>query len=86
MKKRCRRLVSALLTLAMLLSLLPAAALAAGETGTASDLFISEYVEGSSTNKALEIYNGTGATVDLSQYTLCMVNFGGSGKPEMMHR
>ncbi len=82
MKKRCRRLVSALLTLAMLLSLLPAAALAAGETGTASDLFISEYVEGSSTNKALEIYNGTGATVDLSQYTLCMVNFGGSGKPE----
>ena len=81
MKKRCRRLVSALLTLAMLLSLLPAAALAAGETGTASDLFISEYVEGSGTNKALEIYNGTGATVDLSQYTLCMVNFGGSGKP-----
>ena len=81
MKKRCRRLVSALLTLAMLLSLLPAAALAAGETGTASDLFISEYVEGSSTNKALEIYNGTGATVDLSQYTLCMVDFGGSGKP-----
>ncbi len=34
----------------------------------ATELFISEYVEGSSNNKALEIYNGTGATVDLSEY------------------
>lgn len=32
----------------------------------ASDLFFSEYVEGSSNNKALEIYNGTGAPVDLA--------------------
>lgn len=31
-----------------------------------SDLLISEYVEGSSFNKALEIYNGTGAAVDLA--------------------
>ncbi len=31
-----------------------------------SDLFFSEYIEGSSNNKALEIYNGTGAPVDLS--------------------
>jgi predicted extracellular nuclease len=31
----------------------------------ASDLFFSEYVEGSSNNKALEIYNGTSAPVDL---------------------
>lgn len=37
---------------------------------TASDLFISEYVEGSSNNKALEIANFTGAAVDLSIYTL----------------
>ena len=29
------------------------------------DLFISEYIEGSSYNKALEIYNGTGSAVDL---------------------
>jgi hypothetical protein len=36
----------------------------------ASDLFISEYVEGSSNNKYIEIYNGTGATVDLSDYEL----------------
>jgi predicted extracellular nuclease len=31
-----------------------------------SDLFISEYVEGSSNNKALEFYNGTNAAIDLS--------------------
>jgi predicted extracellular nuclease len=31
-----------------------------------TDLFISEYVEGSSNNKALEFYNGTGAPVDLA--------------------
>ncbi|WP_099156638.1 5'-nucleotidase C-terminal domain-containing protein [Virgibacillus ndiopensis] len=36
----------------------------------AEDLFISEYVEGSSYNKAIEIYNGTGDSVDLSNYTL----------------
>ena len=31
-----------------------------------SDLFVSEYIEGSSNNKAIEIYNGTGAAVDLA--------------------
>ncbi|WP_444929856.1 ExeM/NucH family extracellular endonuclease [Microbulbifer sp. SSSA002] len=36
----------------------------------ASDLIISEYIEGSSNNKALEIYNGTGAAVDLSDYSI----------------
>lgn len=37
---------------------------------TSTDLFISEYVEGSSYNKYIEIYNGTGQTVDLSTYVL----------------
>lgn len=31
-----------------------------------SDLFFSEYIEGSSNNKALEIYNNTGSAIDLS--------------------
>ncbi|PKO04796.1 MAG: endonuclease/exonuclease/phosphatase [Chloroflexi bacterium HGW-Chloroflexi-3] len=31
-----------------------------------AELFFSEYLEGSSNNKALEIYNGTGAAVDLA--------------------
>ena len=33
-----------------------------------ADLFISEYVEGSGNNKALEIYNPTSSTIDLSDY------------------
>jgi predicted extracellular nuclease len=33
---------------------------------TPTDLFFSEYVEGSGNNKALEIYNGTGSPVDLA--------------------
>lgn len=36
----------------------------------ASDLFISEYIEGSSNNKAIEIFNGTDSAVDLSHYSL----------------
>ncbi|MFZ9970249.1 MAG: lamin tail domain-containing protein [Bacteroidia bacterium] len=35
-----------------------------------SELFISEYVEGSRNNKALEIYNPTESPVDLSQYRI----------------
>ncbi|HRB68715.1 MAG TPA: lamin tail domain-containing protein, partial [Chitinophagales bacterium] len=35
-----------------------------------TDLFISEYVEGSSNNKYIEIYNGTGTSVNLSNYKL----------------
>jgi predicted extracellular nuclease len=35
-------------------------------SATPTDLFFSEYVEGSSNNKALELYNGTGAAVDLA--------------------
>jgi predicted extracellular nuclease len=31
-----------------------------------TELFFSEYIEGSSNNKALEIYNGTGATINLA--------------------
>lgn len=36
----------------------------------ADDLFISEYIEGSSNNKAIEIYNGTGNDVELSNYQI----------------
>ncbi|WP_217423916.1 ExeM/NucH family extracellular endonuclease [Agromyces sp. Marseille-P2726] len=49
---------------------LAAAPAAAAEAAAPTELFISEYVEGSSNNKAIEIYNGTEASVDLSQYRL----------------
>jgi uncharacterized protein len=35
-------------------------------SAAATDLFISEYIEGSSNNKALEIYNGTAASINLA--------------------
>ena len=35
-----------------------------------SELFISEYVEGTSQNKAIEVYNPTDASIDLSNYTI----------------
>jgi hypothetical protein len=41
-----------------------------GGGGSISELIISEYVEGSSFNKAIEIANFTGASVDLSDYSL----------------
>ncbi len=39
-------------------------------SATASDLFISEYVEGGSNRKLIEIANFTGANIDLSNYKL----------------
>ena len=50
--------------------------------GSAADLFISEYVEGSSFNKVIEIYNGTGAPVDLGfKDNVVQIYFNGSTSP-----
>jgi uncharacterized protein len=38
---------------------------AVSATAAPSELFFSEYIEGSSNNKALEIYNGTGSAINL---------------------
>lgn len=43
--------------------------LAGGGSGTGTSLYLSEYMEGSSFNKALEIANYTGATVDPNDVT-----------------
>ncbi len=49
------------------------------KTGTnATDLIISEYVEGSSNNKYLEIFNGTGSQVNLSDYKVELYSNGAS--------
>lgn len=53
--------------------------------GQASDLFFSYYIEGSGFNKAIAIYNGTGAAVDLSKYELRKQNNGvGSFKSDSL--
>lgn len=65
--KSIHTLLSASLVAGLVVPAIPAVA---ETTEFATDLIISEYVEGSSNNKALELYNGTGAIVDLSQYTI----------------
>ena len=49
-----------------------------------TELFISEYIEGSSNNKALEIFNGTGAPVNLAAagYAIQMA-FNGNPTPTL---
>lgn len=69
------RPLAALAGLAVGVTLVPMTAV--GSTAaTASELYFSEYVEGSSNNKALEIYNGTGEPVDLSAYTVRLYSNG----------
>ncbi len=45
------------------------------------DLIFSEYVEGSSNNKALEIYNTTGVVIVLDNYEIQIYNNGNAGPP-----
>ena len=49
-----------------------------GYVAPCSELFFSEYSEGSSNNKYFEIYNPTGAAVSLSGYTVYLSGNGGS--------
>ncbi|MFV0632522.1 ExeM/NucH family extracellular endonuclease [Demequina sp.] len=62
-----RRTAASTVLIALGVSALTALPASAADPG---DLLISEYIEGSSNNKAVEIYNGTGAAVDLAPYTL----------------
>lgn len=54
--------------------------LLSASSATGQSLLFSEYIEGSSNNKALEIYNATGSTIDLSDYQV-LVYFNGSTEP-----
>ena len=75
MTKRLSIFIFAFLILALSIALIPAQNSVYAAT---SELFFSEYIEGSSFNKAVEIYNGTGAAVDLSTYTIELYSNGAS--------
>ncbi len=47
-----------------------------GQAANASDLFFSQYIEGSSNNKMISIFNGTGSAVNLSSYSITHYNNG----------
>lgn len=72
-KKIWTKSAKALLSVGLAASLwLPSSQVEVQAAATASDLFISEYIEGSSLNKAIEIYNGTGASIELSPYSVAL--------------
>ncbi len=50
-----------------------------------SELFFSEYIEGGSFNKAVEIFNGTGAAVDLSVYSIELYSNGSATPSQSMN-
>ncbi|SFD86155.1 hypothetical protein SAMN05216238_1053 [Lentibacillus persicus] len=50
----------------------------AAEAPAAESLIMSEYVEGSGYNKALEFYNGTGEAIDLTEYSVELYSNGNS--------
>ncbi|CAM3131294.1 endonuclease [Filibacter tadaridae] len=66
-KKPINTLLSVGLVASLVVPALPTTVTAATN---AADLIISEYIEGSSLNKAIELYNGTGSSIELSQYSL----------------
>ncbi|MFK3960877.1 cell wall-binding repeat-containing protein [Guptibacillus hwajinpoensis] len=71
-RKSTSRFISLALIFSMVLSFfaVPVSQYASAAEDTFQDLIISEYIEGGSFNKALELYNGTENEVDLANYTL----------------
>lgn len=76
-RKLCIILISVVSICAMLGTVLPQISAIPVYAQNCGGLFFSEYVEGSSNNKALEIFNGYGVAVDLSHYEI-RIYFNGS--------
>ncbi len=83
-----KKAVSLLLAFLLLVGLLPPGGVlpqAHAAAGYASDLFFSEYMEGSSNNKAIEIYNGTEHEVDLSDYSVELYSNGAAAAGKILN-
>jgi hypothetical protein len=62
-------------------TLISALVLSLAASAQCSEIFFSEYAEGSSNNKYIEIFNPTKSAVDLSDYSIIRLN-GGSSSPD----
>jgi hypothetical protein len=56
----------------------------AGLSAQCTDIFISEYVEGSNNSKGIEIYNPTNAPIDLSGYQYKRYSNGSTSNPNIL--
>jgi hypothetical protein len=85
LKKKTSNKLSLFLVFIMLISLvMPNFALNSVSAATVpTDLIISEYIEGSGNNKAIEIYNGTGQTINLANYTVELYSNGGTSPAKL---
>ncbi|GIO27235.1 5'-nucleotidase C-terminal domain-containing protein [Ornithinibacillus bavariensis] len=86
-KASLRKVVSVFLIFLLVFMNMPsvfAASTTSDEENLAEDLFISEYVEGSSFNKAIEIFNGTGDAVNLENYKLELYSNGASSPTQVL--
>ncbi|WP_428908052.1 chitobiase/beta-hexosaminidase C-terminal domain-containing protein [Niallia sp. Krafla_26] len=78
-KRKWRKPINTILSVGLAVSIVvPTLSSPAQAATQTSDLLISEYIEGSSFNKAIELYNGTGSDIDLSNYTLELYSNGAS--------
>lgn len=73
-----------LMVLALLAGLIGFQSAQPAEAALPADLFFSEYIEGGSFNKAIEIYNGTGMPIDLSDYQLELYSNGDSSTTKIV--
>ena len=55
------------------------------DASCASELIISEYIEGSSNNKYLELYNGTGTTINMNDYEIRIYSNGNTTASATIH-
>lgn len=65
-----------IITMKQIITLLTMTLLSLTSYSQCSELFFSEYIEGSSSNKAFEIYNPSTSTIDLSDYVVYRNNNG----------
>lgn len=81
MTKSFSKVFSVITILALVLLAVPMRSV---QAAAPTELFMSEYIEGSSFNKAIEIYNGTGGSVNLSTYTLELYSNGAASPSQSL--